>query len=795
MRSAHGEPFAVTPRGDQQQDLAAGGSRDMEQQLRESEARFRSIVESALDAIVSIDHENRIIEFNPAAEAIFGWKRAEVLGRDLGETLIPPALRAGHRRGLEKHQHSNTAPRLGVRLELPALRRDGSEFAIELTVTRMAGTPPSFTAFIRDLTDKRAAESEAQRLAEELKASELQYRSLFVDNPQAMCVYDPETLRFLAINTAGMAQYGYTEQEFMGMTIKDLRPLEDADAWEREVFSQPLLGPRSHRGRHRRKDGSLIWVEAFANDIMFRGRRARVVIAYDVSEQRRAAHQLQRSEARFRALTELSADWFWEQDAQFRFVDVSAGGNWPRDLPPSPNVLGKTRRELGDLEMDDWDAHQAMLERHEPFRDLEVRRRAPDGSLRIISISGSPIFSEKGEFTGYRGVGRDVTAQRRAQEAFRESQRMLASVLANLPGMAYRCRNAAEWPLEFVSEGAFELTGYRPADFLAGLVHYADVIHPQDRDFVWEHVQRSVRYGQRFQLTYRIVTALGAVKWVWEQGGAMHDAAGNATVLEGLVMDVTERRQAQEEVARLNAELEERVRQRTAELQTANAELEAFSYSIAHDLRSPLTSIDGFSHVLAGYEQVLDAHGRHCLQRIRSGVRQMSELTDALLALAHLSRVNLRHDRVDLAETARAVLQQLRERDPGREVVAGIPHRLWAEGDPRLLGQVIANLVGNAWKFSARKQRTVIRLGSLEGPEGETVYYVEDEGAGFDMAHAARLFGAFQRLHGPSEFEGTGIGLALVQKIVLRHGGRIWAQARPGDGATFYFTLPPATGT
>ena len=254
-----------------------------------------------------------------------------------------------------------------------------------------------------------------------------------------------------------------------------------------------------------------------------------------------------------------------------------------------------------------------------------------------------------------------------------------------------------------------------------------------------------------------------------------------------------QRKQREEEIEQLNAELEARVRQRTAQLEAANARLEAFSYSIAHDLRSPLTSIDGFAHLLeTSSPEEAATKGRHYLQRIRAGVRQMSELTEAMLTLAHLSRVELGHEEVDLAELARASLAQLCEASPQRQVTADIAEHLWVRGDPRLLGQVMVNLVGNAWKFSARKPELWIKVGS-EQQDGETVFFVADHGAGFDMAHASRLFGAFQRLHGASEFEGTGIGLALVQMIVTSHGGRVWAQARPNEGATFYFTLP-ATG-
>jgi PAS domain S-box-containing protein len=264
----------------------------------------------------------------------------------------------------------------------------------------------------------------------------------------------------------------------------------------------------------------------------------------------------------------------------------------------------------------------------------------------------------------------------------------------------------------------------------------------------------------------------------------------------GSMRDITERKQARDEVVRLHASLEERVQQRTAQLLVANEQLQAFAFSVSHDLRTPLTSIAGFSGLLARQTHSGPAaeRTRHYVARIAAGVTQMGELIDALLKLARLSHVKLQWADVDLSAMAETVLNGYQAGEPGRVVQIDVEPGLVAAGDAQLLRQVLDQLLGNAWKFSNQHVHGRIAFRREVGADKEAVYVVEDNGVGFDMAYSSKLFGSFQRLHTPAEFSGAGMGLVTVQRIITRHGGRVWGESSPGVGARFFFTLgtPPA---
>jgi PAS domain S-box-containing protein len=316
-------------------------------------------------------------------------------------------------------------------------------------------------------------------------------------------------------------------------------------------------------------------------------------------------------------------------------------------------------------------------------------------------------------------------------------------------------------------------------------------VHPDDLPAMRAALAKSFQDASPYAADFRITRRDGQLRWLSARANVVTDASGRPQRLVGITLDITESKLAAERIYALNASLEARVTERTMELSSANKELESFSYSVSHDLRAPLRTIDGFSMALL--EDCGDRLDETCqghLQRIRTAAQRMGTLIDDLLHLSRVTRAQLSARPFDLSAMVTDVVTELRATQPERHnVVCQIQSALFATGDPQLLRVAIENLVNNAWKFTSKRSDALIEFGTAQ-KNGETAFFVKDNGAGFDPAYADRLFGAFQRLHGAAEFPGTGVGLATVQRVIHRHGGRIWAESSLDRGATFFFTLP-----
>jgi light-regulated signal transduction histidine kinase (bacteriophytochrome) len=298
--------------------------------------------------------------------------------------------------------------------------------------------------------------------------------------------------------------------------------------------------------------------------------------------------------------------------------------------------------------------------------------------------------------------------------------------------------------------------------------------------------------GEPQRLEYIMIGLKGKSLWLETHAVPMLD--GGKVVHLAVTRDITERKRAEEEIRKLNQELEQRVAERTAQLEAANNELESFSYSVSHDLRTPLRAIDGFSHILLeDYASKLDEEGKRLLNVVRNNTSRMGQLIDDILQFSRTGRLEISFSRIDMEKLAYSVFIELRPVVVGDKFQLEIEPLPPARGDSAMMRQVFVNLLSNAIKFSSTREIARIQVGATV-KDDETIYYVKDNGVGFDMQYADKLFGVFQRLHSVNEFEGTGIGLAIVKRIIARHGGRVWAEGKINEGATMYFTLPGGNG-
>jgi len=499
-------------------------------------------------------------------------------------------------------------------------------------------------------------------------------------------------------------------------------------------------------------------------------------------EDLRRAKNLRRSQQLLEKIFDIILAGYWDWDIPNHREYLSPGykrmfGYEDHELPNSPDAWKSLifPEDLPGL-LETFDRH--VRSRGEIPYYSEVRYRHKDGSTVWVICSGQVIeWDSAGNPLRAIGCHIDITGQKRAEEQLKKSQAHLQA--------AQRIAKLGSWEFDvatgsvFWSEEVFQIFRLDPA---AGFPSYEEILqiyHPDDRDHHRHVVAAALEKGRAYDLECRIPRPDGSLSYIQARGEPVFDDRGRVAQIVGTILDITDRKRA-----------EMKLRQTTAQLEASNRELEAFAYSVSHDLRAPLRAIDGFSQaILEDYGDQFDEDCRDFFHRIRRNIARMGTLIDDLLRLSRVSRSPVNYHPVNLSEMVSEIAEDLAASEPDRDVEFVVAPDVTAAADPTLMGIVLNNLLQNSWKFTRHTSRARIEFG-WRLMSDEPTYFVADNGAGFDMKYVGILFGVFQRLHDSNEFPGTGIGLAIVQRAIHRHGGKVWAEGAIGKGATFYFTFP-----
>ena len=749
-------------------------------ELKRAEAAraLAAIVESSEDAIVSKNLDGVIRSWNRGAERLYGYSAGEMVGHSMA-VLLPEDRRDELDRIVERIRNGESVEAY----ETARVTKDGRLIHVSLTASPVldaAGKLTGVSMVARDITRRKQAEDALRQSLERLE------RVLEVETVGVM-FWDLNTGCMFDANDTFLKLMGYSRSqvEARELTWQKLTPPEYMDVSRAEVakfMATGRVGP--YEKEYFRNDGTKRWL-LFAGSSL--GGNQCVEFCIDISDRKQAQEALRESEEQFRTLANGIPQLCWMADADGWIYWYNQ--RWYE-------YTGTTSDEMegwGWQSVHDPEALPAVLERWkasiatgESF-DMVFPLRGSDGIFRPFLTRIVPVRDRDGRVTGWFGTNTDISEQRRIEEALRESEERFRSLAFATSHVIWIIGPEGRVTSDYPNPSWQKFTG-QTAEQIEGL-GWLDAIHPEDRTRVGETWLRAVETKSLYSTHYRLRRHDGEYRWVEAIGTPILNLDGSVRDWIGTSTDVTERKRAEDEIRRLNVSLERRVAERTTELAVANKELEAFTYSVAHDLRAPLRGLDGFSvALLEDYGPALDGTGREYLSRIRSAASRMGQLIEDLLNLSRVSRAELRREALSISDLARAISSELQTTSPERPAQFVIAPSLEVEGDPHLLRVVLENLLGNAWKFTAKAGTARIELGELE-KDGRLVYFVRDNGAGFDMCYAAKLFAPFQRLHSTAEFPGTGIGLATVARIVHKHGGEIWAEAEVDKGATFYFTL------
>lgn len=727
--------------------------------LQKSNAHIANILENISDGFFVLDHQWQFTYLNSHAEHLLQRTQKDLLGKNVWHEY-PAAVGSL----FEQEYRRAMLEQVAVTFE---------EFYLPSNSWYEVHAYPSqdgLSVYFRDITERKQTQ-------EALQNSQQQLQALFDNALDAILVADDDG-RYVDANPAACELLGSSKEALVGVSITEFANAESrADV---QLAWQTFLEQGKQEGEFQlyRADRTTRSLEFRAKANCLPGLHLSVL--RDVTKRKQAQEALRVSEERFRSLSACSPVGIFLTDTQ---------GNCTYNNPRWQAISGFTFEEaLGTgwadaIHPDDrlqvmanWDVY---TERGQDYFG-EFRLQHPDGGVRWVCVRSSPMFSDENDLIGYVSTVEDITERKQAAAALQESKALLQAILDYSPTVIYLKDGQGRYIL--VNRQYETLIGVTQQQIM-GKTDYdifpkamADVYHANDRKVL--EARTALIFEEDAPIDDQIRTYL-------EGKFPLFDVDGNLYAICGIATDITDRKQAASAIQQLNQTLENRVLQ----LQSANQELDSFSYSVSHDLRAPLRAMHGFSRVLVErYSTNLPTQAQHYIQRIHHNAWRMGELIDDLLTFSRLSRQPLSQQSIDPTTIVRQAIADLRDQQDNRQVEITIGQLAPCSADPALLKQVWMNLLTNALKFTSKQAVAQIEIG-CQPSDGNAIYFIRDNGVGFEMQYAHKLFGVFQRLHSAEEFEGTGVGLAIVQRIVHRHGGLIWVEAAVDRGAAFYFTL------
>lgn len=747
---------------------------------QEHMAIIDKLLEAAAEAIVVIKSNGKVLYMNTLAEALFGYSKAELVGHS-SEILIPEKFRPLYFKGFQNYLSKPEYRFSGQNSPQYILNKNGNEIPVEISLSPVR-TDEDFLIYVSLRDVSQIKESELKLLEREAFFRAITEHSADIlvatdaDNSIIFC--SPSVTKILGFETSDYLG----KDELSQLHADDLTILQ---ATLKNAADQPGL-PCPLVIRKKNRDGKYLWLEGTVANLLHNPSVNSIIYNLrDVTDRLAAELRVRKTETILSAFFASSTEGFILVDRQLRVMTFNSRAEQCFIYKPNKNLtVGENILEaLADVEQP---AYKEMLEEAVKGKSYMFDRVSGSGQERYHLVL-NPVRTDRQDVIGACFIISDVTEQRRAEEALGKSEANLRTILDNAD-TAYVLLNNK---FDILSFNQLANT-YALLDLGKELKegeNFINTLWKKWQPAVYENMQ-NVLHGipVEYESSYRLSN--GSRLWFHVRVNRIMDERGEVIGLCISASNVTERKQAEDQIREFNAHLENKVKERTYELEVANKELESFSYSVSHDLRAPLRSLNGYSQaLLEDYAEVLDEKAQHYLKRIQLNSERMATLIDDLLKLSRVTRQAITKQEVNLSKVAREIIKELEEKYKLDYVNIHIEPSMIANADLHLIRIALHNLLDNAIKFSAKADQPEITFTSYFDENQRRVFCVSDNGVGFDMQYAGKLFGAFQRLHDRTDYPGTGIGLSIVQRVINRHGGRVWAESTVGNGAKFYFTL------